>query len=173
VRAWRQVATRGDTAWRQVATRGDTPLGSARRVAPGCASRRPLETVLEAHGEPPRQPEALLQSPGGRPKVATLRVVCDFAWVSADDADRMRAMNPTRGKLLTSIDLARRYGVSRSTIRGWVTSGVIPPSRARVGLLGTMRWEESEIAAVDARMLGRSQADWDPAFEPPESSRAG
>lgn len=53
-------------------------------------------------------------------------------------------------------DVARRFGVARSTIWRWVGLGILPQP-CRLGP-ATTRWHEKDIAAFEARAASRRSA---------------
>lgn len=57
---------------------------------------------------------------------------------------------------VSDVQLAARYGVSRSTIWRWVASGRLPSPVALSP--GTTRWLVSEIEARDAEMLAARES---------------
>jgi predicted DNA-binding transcriptional regulator AlpA len=54
---------------------------------------------------------------------------------------------------MSDIQLAARYGVSRSTIWRWMCSGRLPPPVQITP--GTTRWLASEVDALDAQRLAQ------------------
>ncbi len=55
-------------------------------------------------------------------------------------------------RYLRDLDLAARYGVSRTTIWRWARSGLLPAPHA-IGP-STTRWDAAEIARHDAELAG-------------------
>jgi prophage regulatory protein len=54
---------------------------------------------------------------------------------------------------LRDVDVAKRFGVARSTIWRWVHLGILPQPY-RLGP-STTRWPEKDIVAFEARAAGR------------------